>query len=376
MNNAEMDISLSISYEEQTELRDSMYRTIDQCIRLLVFSARSQDPDHVLLEMSIRNPKLLLQGVQFESHIPREPQQHLADLLDKAVNADIRLSFCTPTMPGSHRQPTLADNSITGSLGGPNERILQVHSCILQAADTVPLQRLLNTFPHIGHSIGAGIQLSTDVNNILTALAATEPIREIRFEDSSPAAVEAVIRYLYLGQPPALEPGCGYTVKDLMALAVYLEIEELQDICVDLVLGRTQDHHERINDSMTASMPVRCPSRFAQGNRCGKSDDHTRHYSISRRAGLHPYRRCQAQLAQGTTAMTGRQCGQSKAQIASAHAARVLFGWGWRFTKMRSALIEALVQGGRGGEETALEGFQDHEEFSALLHDMVVRGAQ
>ncbi|KAG0290375.1 hypothetical protein BGZ96_006131, partial [Linnemannia gamsii] len=59
-----------------------------------------------------------------------------------------------------------------------------------------------------------------------------QPIREVRFQDVPPEVVRAVVRYIYLGQKPVLEPYCGYTVKDLVALSSYLEIAPLEDYCV------------------------------------------------------------------------------------------------------------------------------------------------
>ncbi|KAG0020020.1 hypothetical protein BGZ80_004892 [Entomortierella chlamydospora] len=130
-----------------------------------------------------------------------------------------------------------------------------------------------------------------------------EPIREIRFEDSPPAAVEAVVRYIYLGQQPILEPLCGYTVKDLMSLASYLEIERLQDHCVELVLG----------------MSTSCDS-------------------------------------EGETAV------------------QILFGWGYRFPKIRQGLIQALVRdhgyGFADGKLMGLERFRDHQEYNAVVYEL------
>ncbi|KAF9117196.1 hypothetical protein BGX27_000045 [Mortierella sp. AM989] len=161
----------------------------------------------------------------------------MRELLERAVNADIQLSFCNPRQ--SHGSKRLTSGYENNNAAFPrrqdNNCILHTHSCVLKTVGTMPMERLLNTFPPSDDQFN---QISSFGNvDLCGYISAMEPIREIRFEDSSPAAVEAVIRYIYLGQPPVLEPLCGYTVRDLMSLASYLEIESLQDHCVELVLG-------------------------------------------------------------------------------------------------------------------------------------------
>ncbi|KAF9096304.1 hypothetical protein BGX29_008628 [Mortierella sp. GBA35] len=173
--------------------------------------------------------------------------------------------------------------------------------------------------------------------------ARPEPIREIRFEDSPPEAVRAVVRYIYLGQKPILEPYCGYTVKDLMALASYLEIPPLEDYCVQLVLGTHRD------------------STFAD------DDDHDIHYNTNVINNNH---------------MVLLQTNQPKSRISPEMAVQVLFDWGYKYTKIRSALVCALIESGSSAadedvlydpEVGLMRAFEDHRAFSAVLCEMTER---
>ncbi|KAI8606435.1 hypothetical protein EDD21DRAFT_400399 [Dissophora ornata] len=180
-------------------------------------------------------------------------------------------------MTSLHQQPPQSFQQPSEYLMNKHNCILRAHSCILKTICTASMERLLNTYPPIGHQPYPSSLLE---NTSATCENAVEPIREIRFEDSPPAAVEAVLRYIYLGQWPEVEPLCGYSVKDLMALATYLETESLQDHCVDIVLGRCRGYNSAGN--------------VATANRGGwHSDDHHSHgdtcYSPEN-AGFHPYR--------------------------------------------------------------------------------------
>lgn len=185
-----------------------------------------------------------------------------------------------------------------------------------------------------------------------------QPIREIRFQDVPPEVVRAVVRYIYMGQKPVLEPYCGYTVKDLMALSSYLEIEPLEDYCVQLVLG--------IHRNTDASSS-------------GSDDDFGNvNYSYSSVVGGEGY-------ARWTNSFTHRRGRRSKSRISPEMAVKVLFEWGYRYTKVRAALICALIDSNLADEEQDLFGspegegegvgllqsFAGHDAFHAILCEMV-----
>ncbi|KAG0245965.1 hypothetical protein BGX31_005251 [Mortierella sp. GBA43] len=263
------------------------------------------------------------------SQVSMDARHRLEAFLDKAIHSDIQFSFCIPrsASPRSrsfgldtseHQSCPLPSSSLPSSLSMPlsspppttssplssplpigasrasrDNDMLYAHSCILKAAGTPSIERLVSTVVPGSDPEGS--------------------VREIRFEDSPPAAVEAVIRYIYLGQRPVLEPNCGYTVKDLMALASYLQIECLQDHCVDLVLGR--------------------------------SSEQSAAYKIKR--GSNP----------------------------TENAVQVLFGWGYKFPRMRRELIRAFVQdqgyGAWADEAAMLQRYRNHEGFGAIVEEMV-----
>ncbi|KAK3842791.1 MAG: hypothetical protein J3R72DRAFT_508487 [Linnemannia gamsii] len=188
-----------------------------------------------------------------------------------------------------------------------------------------------------------------------------EPFRTIQFEDSVPEAVRAVIRYIYLGQNPVLEPYCGYTVKDLMALASYLQIPPLEEYCVQLVLGTHRDTNTTVGvkDEYDSS---------AVGYYYNAT--HTRH--------AHTLSSAQRRL---------------KNRILPETAVQVLFDWGYKYPKIRTALVCALIESdlfsnvdvlfgpkeekeeeeGGGGGGGLLRSFEGHEAFHSILCEMVER---
>ncbi|KAF9438393.1 hypothetical protein BGZ76_008173 [Entomortierella beljakovae] len=175
------------------------------------------------------------------------------------------------------------------------------------------------------------------------------PVREICFKDSSPAAVEAVIRYIYLGQKPILEPLCGYTVKDLMSLASYLEIECLQDYCVDLVLGKNYSTNRvTFNSHSITADGSRSQPRIDLAKSLVEYENH----KVFQR-GAH----------------------QRQNQVGAEIILQVLFTWGHRFAKIRHGIIQALINDYgyefRGGNMVALERFKDHEGFDDILCEMM-----
>ncbi|KAF9912284.1 hypothetical protein EC991_000176 [Linnemannia zychae] len=179
--------------------------------------------------------------------------------------------------------------------------------------------------------------------------AQQQPVRTIQFEDSCPEAVHAVIRYIYLGQKPVLEPYCGYTVKDLMALASYLQIPPLEEYCVQLVIGTHRDTTASASEDEYGSDILNCYSSI-------HSHRHTR-----------------------------RQ--QLQSRISPEMAVQVLFDWGYKYPKIRTTLVCALIdselfsdedmlcgqeveEGGGGG---LLRSFAGHEAFHSILCEIVER---
>ncbi|KAF8976953.1 hypothetical protein BGZ46_007809 [Entomortierella lignicola] len=217
------------------------------------------------------------------SQVSKEAQHRMMEFLERAVNTDVKLSFNSPrTSPCSPGSSSCSPEVSPCSPGASPEHddvasfpdysddsTLNAYLCVLKTVGTTPMQRLLNTYPpndqvkdinnstFFDQSNSGSSSNSYNGNN--SNINPTEPIREIRFEDSPPAAVEAVVRYIYFGQQPVLEPHCGYTVKDLMSLASYLEIEQLQDHCVQLVLGKS------ISDGNDSYRPIRTSTTTRTG---------------------------------------------------------------------------------------------------------------
>ncbi|KAF9949894.1 hypothetical protein BGZ72_008347 [Mortierella alpina] len=179
--------------------------------------------------------------------------------------------------------------------------------------------------------------------------SSSRDIREIRFEDSPPAAVEAVVRFIYLGQKPAIEPFCGYTVKDLMLLSTYLEIGCLQNHCVDIVLGRFRDSDEE-----------ECPPTLF----CDGVED-VSWASLGRWHSHHAFR-SHASPWRG-----------SLSSISADGLIQVLFDWGYRFPKIRRAIVQALVFdygymfADPGTMDVWLDRFSAHEAYGVILHQLV-----
>lgn len=269
---------------------------------------------------------------------------------------------------------------------------IHAHSCILKTVDSEPMRRLLNTYPpeqgqrtkesgstrsgrqgdeHHNQQRASGGGSSEEAvettrsdeksssssgTNNTRPNCAKEPIRIIRFEDSPPAAVRAVVRYVYLGERPIVEANCEYTVKDLMALASFLGIEPLEEYCVALVLGLSQDCCCCESDDHGLLMCSRystCPDwqRTNKRSRIG--------------ADAYPTRR--TRTSQEATMMMTMTPRESMLQT--------LFAWGYRFPRIEGALIEVLVSDhGKilsNNDENVLERFKDHQAFERILIEMM-----
>ncbi|KAI7829520.1 hypothetical protein BC939DRAFT_526040 [Gamsiella multidivaricata] len=399
--------------------------------RLCIFAPCTEGSDSLVLETPIRDPQSLLHGIQVEidpcmvrsfnryifrailvndnershqhqhqhhaspcghfwtpcvasclasSHVSLEAQHRLVEFLERATNSDIRLSFCArkvPSFPQRQALKNLPNCETSDNLA------LYAHSCILKAAGTQPMERLLNTYSPDYPFFGCTGRSNDHQHNLRSS-----PIREIRFEDSPPAAVEAVLSYIYFGQCPVLEPMCGYTVKDLMELATYLEVECLQNYCVDLVLGRAC--------GMKATGTTAVRTRLSHG-----AEDRYDHNRIifSRanlnKAGFHPYG------PPGGTHQQNRQYASERASpclgprpmksrltkrrhtgrgglIAPESAVQVLFGWGYRFPKLRRELVRTLIDVGYDGSVfvadaamNMLQRFRGHAAFDGVAYELV-----
>ncbi|KAF9539217.1 hypothetical protein EC957_005646 [Mortierella hygrophila] len=322
-----------------------------------------------------------------------------------SLSADSALAVVVPNQCHQQQQQraSLQDVEYQGRVGGGGDTdTLLVHSCIMSTVTSPAMQSILNSYtpplsplpsasttPSIApsHAFAYTHTFSNDNSNISQqpsflepeglyhpALSAynqhrsyhslpqrqQQPTREVRFQDVPPEAVRAVVRYIYLGQKPVLEPYCGYTVKDLMALSSYLEIAPLEDYCVQLVIGT---HRDTDTDSS------------------GDDDSGTFNHDYNsmgrqRRGGG---------SARWTSNLTLR--GRSQSRISPEMAVQVLFDWGYRYTKIRTALVCALIDsdlvgdgvlfgspeddtnGGSGGR--LLRSFAGHEAFHAILCEMV-----
>ncbi|KAF9134200.1 hypothetical protein BGW39_007814 [Mortierella sp. 14UC] len=347
-------------------------------------------------------------------------KQRMKELLERPRGADIQITFSqqpatatpspTPSSPSlsehSFIPPTLSADLARAFLipdelrghGSMREEIyrrldappagLLVHSCILSTITSPAMRSLLNTNPpppsppppsplppsgssppsvtHVHISATHATPYSSSGHSCFSAApedyhpalstingahnpVLQQPSRTIQFEDSCPEAVRAVIQYIYLGQKPILEPYCGYTVKDLMALASYLQIPPLEEYCVQLVVGT----HRDTTTSTSAS-----DDEYGSGTISYNSK-----YSHEQMRRL-----------------------RLKSRISPKTAVQVLFDWGYRYPKIRTALVCALIESdlfssedvlfGQGEEEGGsglLRSFGGHEAFHSILCEMVER---
>ncbi|KAK3812115.1 MAG: hypothetical protein J3Q66DRAFT_442891 [Benniella sp.] len=436
------DLTISIAYQPPEDQPDPQHEIdpINRYTQLRIVRTGCTDPDSLVMMVPIRDPQRLFWGIQVgidpqlvrsldryifcvvlagndvgtlserelsswwqtprasvssclsSSPVSMEPRHRLQTLLDQATHSDIRFSFRSP---GSSTTTTASTSTRYGASSfseypsyGPlildDKSILHAHSCILKTAGTPSIERLVssNLIPDEHNTEGGG-----------------GSIREIRFEDSPSAAVDAVLRYVYYGQRPVLEPHCGYTLKDLTALATYLQLEELQEHCVELVLGYSMEQQQQQQQEMAYKRTTRARSQFSVHSRARPSagDRHSHshnqsHPTLCSQGGYyhHPYRLhvpvsssqqpydrarhgllCRANYG---TAMTSRP---PRPGTLPERALQVLFAWGYKFPRMRRELIRAFVHhdGGWMGDvdETGmLQRFRQHEAFNAIQEEMVM----
>ncbi|KAF9291931.1 hypothetical protein BGZ88_006649 [Linnemannia elongata] len=322
-----------------------------------------------LLEVTIKQQELLLQGVKVyvEPGMVLYRQRYIFDIhLHTHMNTHARRQFHSSRL-NYNQHPYYRTAAPLMSVAPP------ISALRISDVFVVAKQRLKD---FLDFSRGSDFQISFNHPPVTATMTATpvpsspasdyhplsqrqqQPIREVRFQDVPPEAVRAVVRYIYLGQKPVLEPCCGYTVKDLMALSSYLEIAPLEDYCIQLVLGT---HRDTNTDSS------------------GDDDSGTFNQDYSnmgrRRRGGSPSI-CNNNL-------TPR--GSSQSRISPEMAVQVLFDWGYRYSKIRTALVCALIhsdlvddgvllgspdaEGGSG--RGLLRSFAGHEAFHAILCEMV-----
>ncbi|CAO3563103.1 unnamed protein product [Mortierella alpina] len=387
--NSDLDFTVQCSQEQPFD-KNCRYS------RLRIYAATTCDPASLCLEMPIRTSDVLLQGLRAQidpamvrsydryifrvilfrdrveasssglkqrqglrdsnvsaqtelqcvrsslhsSQVSSKARFRLTEFLERAINADVQLSF-SPRAGFGFR--VAEDNS----RGFEQPRVLHAHSCILKTVESPAMTRLLNIPSPVGNNERYTGNDHHDTRTVDEGSSSSK-VREIRFEDSPPAAVDAVVRYIYLGQKPAIEPFCGYTVKDLMLLSTYLEIVCLQNHCVDLVLGRFQDL-----DGDESPPALLCD---------GASD-------LSWTA--HDRRPCH---------VLGSRVSRWRGPLSSVSAdslVQVLFDWGYRFQKIRCCIVRALVldHGYMFADPVAmgmwLDRFCDHEAFGAILYQLV-----
>ncbi|KAF9154420.1 hypothetical protein BG015_000969 [Linnemannia schmuckeri] len=329
-----------------------------------------------LQEVTIRRPEMLLRGVK------------------DSVPAFVVSERQHQQQQQQQQHAFLEDVKYRGRQGGDTDTLF-VHSCIMSIVTSPAMQSILNSCPppptpppsasttpfnasshafanthtlsnsctqqasfHGSEGVFHPALFTFNRHHSLLPLSRRQqqPIREVRFEDVPPEAVRAVIRYIYMGQKPVLEPYCGYTVKDLMALSSYLEISPLEDYCVQLVLGT---HRDTGTDNGGEAAFGAVGYNYSNTGREGRG---------------------YASWANNLT-----QRGESKSRISPEMTMQVLFDWGYRYTKIRMALVCALIDSDVVDEEVLfgspesesgdkgglLRSFAGHEAFHAIMCEMV-----
>lgn len=328
---------------------------------------------------------------QFDDYFADDPSAKLATFLGRPETADMRLSCVI--------RPT--DNN-----NGPEDQysVIPVHSCILKAADTAPARRLFrnnaaassqnertiadfvqNRLLAQGGDLDRGRLLSRDSPTIPRINIPEHPrrpgvVKEIRFEDAVPQAVEAVAHFLYTGRTPTPEPYSHYTVKDLMELAVYFDLPDLQDHCIALALGWGQPwsgapvvyRQDMENQHAYASEITELLNQDEQGSLNQGQGQHVtlpQHQTFLEDPSFF---QCQS-LLYGDSSSRPRGQGQMS-QLSSESLLQTLFDWGHRFPGMRRALVQALCRD-HGHMFVHAEGmlarYREHPAYSEVLTDMV-----
>lgn len=318
---------------------------------------------------------------QFDDYAADDPSRKLTAFLGKLETADMHLSCMIPST--SNNEPE------------EHYSVIPVHSCILKAADTAPARRLMRDTTSQNERTIADYfqrflsQRSDLGRERLLAQAPTLPgtnmplehprrtgiVKEIRFEDAIPQAVEAVTHFMYTGQKPTPEPYSHYTVKDLMELAVYFDLPDLQDHCIALALGWGQPwsgapvvYRQDMENQYAYASAIAELLQDGQGSSGQGEEPQQQPQSFY----VDPsFFRPELPLLQGVSTSGSGQSQMS--QLSPESLLQTLFDWGHRFPRMRRALVQALCRD-HGHVFTHPEGLsrhRDHPAYSEVLTEMI-----
>lgn len=320
---------------------------------------------------------------QSDDYAADDPCRKLATFLGRPETADMRLSCMIPGTTNNNE---------------PEEQysVIPVHSCILKAADTAPVRRLMknttssqnehtladyfqNRLLSQGGDLGRGRLLEQALTPPGTNMPLEHPrrtgiLKEIRFEDAVPQAVEAVTHFMYTGQRPTPEPYSHYTVKDLMELAVYFDLPDLQDHCIALALGWGQPwsgapvvyRHDMENQHAYAS----AIAELLQG---GQSSSDQGEQSEQQQSFCADPSFFQTELPLLQVVSTSSSGQGRMSQLSPESLLQTLFDWGHRFPRMRCALVQALCRdhGQMFAHPEGLSRYRDHPAYSEVLTEMI-----
>ncbi|KAF9305875.1 hypothetical protein BGZ74_008537 [Mortierella antarctica] len=326
---------------------------------------------------------------QFDDYHADDPRAKLATFLGRPETADMRLSCMV--RPTGNNTPE------------DHYSVIPVHSCVLKAADTAPARRLLRnntaSSPQNERTIAdlfqnrlltQGGDLSSE--RLLSRNSSTLPgthipehprrpgvVKEIRFEDAVPQAVEAVTHFMYTGEIPTPEPYSHYTVKDLMELAVYFDLPDLQDHCIALALGWGQPwsgapvvyRQDMENQYAYVSALAELLNKDDQGS-SNQGQEHQSPLQQQQTFSMDPSF-LPAPLLYGVS--SSRSGGQRQlSQLSPESLLQTLFDWGHRFPRMRHALVQAACRD-HGHmfvhPAGALARYREHPAYSEVLTEMV-----
>ncbi|KAF9428680.1 hypothetical protein BGZ94_001471 [Podila epigama] len=284
-------------------------------------------------------PRSYIRQRRLNNSMSDDINKRLLPFIDNQESADIRFSSPAAalrtlvTMSGDRR------TSAEGQSLEPARRLARQLAEMTSAS----------TFGHFGQRAFDGRQQ-----------ALSRMVKEVRFEDSVPNAIVAVKEYLYSGIKPVPQPLSGYTVKDLMELATYFGMEDLQDHCIVLALGLNQPWSgapfvHRWDDIIHGYS--------GEGEGDGQQQEHQQE---QQREYLPP------------VYLNMEEDRDMKSRQSAEILLQTLFTWGYRFPRMRQAVVRALCwdHGRRFVRvEQMLGRYRDHAEYRSLLVEMVASQA-
>ncbi|KAF9335030.1 hypothetical protein BG006_001019 [Podila minutissima] len=326
---------------------------------------------------------------QFDDYHADDPRAKLATFLGRPETADMRLSCMV--RPTGNNTPE------------DHYSVIPVHSCVLKAADTAPARRLLrnntasssqnehtiadlfqNRLLTQGGDLGSERLLSRDSSTLPGTHIPEHPrrpdvVKEIRFEDAVPQAVEAVTHFMYTGEIPTPEPYSHYTVKDLMELAVYFDLPDLQDHCIALALGWGQPwsgapvmyRQDMENQYAYVSALAELLNKDDQGA-SNQGQEHQSPLQQQQTFSMDPSFLPVPLLYGISSSRSGGQ--RQLSQLSPESLLQTLFDWGHRFPRMRRALVQAVCRD-HGHmfvhPAGALARYREHPAYSEVLTEMV-----